>query len=221
MPRALNFTDLQPGLEIDLGPDDNVELREDNVAVLYDTTATALVPIGSNLVLPERFAAEIDNPFSDFIVTLTIEVPMSGNPRCVSLNVLGRRGETVDGAALRSLRISFLLKVACRVATIKLERLPDSTMFGGRSLDGAGNPEFVEAWAASVGREKKKRVTDDDLREIAEHYREALEDGDPAPTVYAARKMFLTRSTAGRWIQRARAAGFLGAAIDRRPGEQT
>ena len=68
---------------------------------------------------------------------------------------------------------------------------------------------------ATAGRPK---VTDELLAEVAEVYRDANSHGS-APTQAVADYFQRPRSTAAKWVQRARAEGFLGPAVERRAGE--
>jgi hypothetical protein len=61
-------------------------------------------------------------------------------------------------------------------------------------------------------------ITDANLNAVAERYREALERGDP-PTQSVARELNVARSTAARWVTKARERGFLGPALQGRAGE--
>ncbi len=60
--------------------------------------------------------------------------------------------------------------------------------------------------------------TEESLRVVAYVYRLAYLASDP-PVVAVAQHFGLPRSTAGRWVQRARAGGFLGSTTSGRAGE--
>lgn len=80
-------------------------------------------------------------------------------------------------------------------------------------------PEAVP-YAAFHGRRTRQanKVTDDELRDVAAVYREALKRGDP-PTLTVAEQLVYSRATAGRRVQAARKLGYLGPAQERRKGE--
>lgn len=61
-------------------------------------------------------------------------------------------------------------------------------------------------------------VTDHQLGEVAQLYRAAIAQGVP-PTQTIADEMHAARSTAARWVGKARERGFLGAALPGRAGE--
>lgn len=90
----------------------------------------------------------------------------------------------------------------------------------GKSLrfrpPGAAERAAIYAEHADGGRKPRRGVpvTDDQLATVAKVYREAMDAGDP-PTLAVAGAYGVARSTAARWIQRARKGGFLGPA---RPG---
>lgn len=80
-------------------------------------------------------------------------------------------------------------------------------------------PEAVP-YAAFHSRRTRQgnKVTDDELRDVAAKYREALKLEKP-PTQYVATELVYSRPTAGRRVQAARKAGYLGPAEERRKGE--
>lgn len=79
----------------------------------------------------------------------------------------------------------------------------------------------VRARAAAVERPSKRRtMTPDLLRQVAEVYRKNLASGD-APTVGVASHFSVAHRTATRWVSEARKAGFLGSVKGPMPGEVT
>jgi hypothetical protein len=73
--------------------------------------------------------------------------------------------------------------------------------------------------AATHARAGRPKITRDLLQEVADVYRRAHERGDP-PTQAVADHFPTPRSTAAKWVQRAREEGFLGKTEERRAGEQ-
>jgi len=68
-------------------------------------------------------------------------------------------------------------------------------------------------------RQHGARVTDDELRKVRDVYRAAHAARKP-PTAEVARELNVSRSTAGRYVQRAREKGFLGPTRPCVAGEQ-
>jgi hypothetical protein len=88
------------------------------------------------------------------------------------------------------------------------------------ALTTAERAEFYEQFATGSRRPRQgSPLTDDNLRQVAELYRVAVERGDP-PTQTVADAMHVARSTAARWVGAARKRGFLGPAVRGRGGEQ-
>ena len=65
---------------------------------------------------------------------------------------------------------------------------------------------------------RRRRVTRELLREVAEVYRRAHEEGRP-PTQSVAEQFHVSHSSAGRWVVEARKVGILGPATGTKPGE--
>jgi hypothetical protein len=108
---------------------------------------------------------------------------------------------------LRDVRWSKLLDAALDYGAVKLERTADGQLVGDLTKPSPGGAD-VRRLKRTGGR---RRLDDDHYREVASTYREALTLGDP-PTKYVATKMNAARSTAGEWVQEARARGLLGPA---------
>jgi hypothetical protein len=104
-----------------------------------------------------------------------------------------------------------------------------------RKLEPPREGEAVEAWVRELPSNERLRfyeqyaegaraprrgspITDENLRQVAEVYRAALERGDP-PTETVANVLNVARSTAARWVSKARERDFLGPAMRGRAGE--
>jgi hypothetical protein len=88
------------------------------------------------------------------------------------------------------------------------------------ALTAAERAEFYEQFAIGARQPRQgSPLTDDNLRQVAELYRVAVEHGAP-PTQTVADQMHVARSTAARWVGAARKRGFLGPAVRGRGGEQ-
>lgn len=79
--------------------------------------------------------------------------------------------------------------------------------------------QFQAAKGAGGRKYSGGRVGDEELRNVARAYRAALVEGKP-PTATVAEELHVSRSTAGRYVQRAREKGFLGPTRPRLAGEQ-
>ena len=150
-----------------------------------------------------RMTVRTTLPRTGVAVTLNVEVDDTGTPHC--------RGLTADGdityAALRELAVQKLMRDALRVrGTFEV-----SGSDGVYRID-PSTPSEVDATFRKPRR--GARVTDDQLREIADLYRQAVEvdyrpHGRLAPTAWVCAKAHITRPTASRWIALARKRGFL------------
>lgn len=196
--------------------------QKHNVQIQVDTSV-GLVRISEHIAIPSRFTARIDDLAFPYILTLQIAAPFVGRPRCVGMQVDPRlESEFVDGAGLRSLRLGKIVDLCCRAASfqIKPTNSPEHVLVSALPVE--LNNAFQEAWQENYGREKRKRgISDDDLREVARLYREALQSDNSASTKFVAHKMNVSRSTAARWVQKARSQGLIGPAIGSKAGEAT
>jgi hypothetical protein len=159
-------------------------------------------------VVPQRFTATTTR--DGIRVELTIEVDDEGVPRCTGLELRQRPGaEPITGEALRNVPVARLMREAIEAAA---------------SADLRPSPKVVTASAASLSatariRARGAAVTDDDLRDVAERYRAAVDRGIRSPTQTVANELGAPRSTVARWVHKARDRGFLGPAVRGRAGE--
>jgi hypothetical protein len=157
---------------------------------------------------------------------LTISVE-DDRPVCDEIRIERRPGEpAVTRATLKDVPISTLLRdsvaVAGRVRFHKAEPgnvlSPDGSVeheYGSEELATAIQSSLLQAYDARQG----VRLTDELLQGVADVYREAHANGQP-PTQAVARQGMVSRSTAGRYVQRARERGFLKPTRQRVAGEQ-
>jgi hypothetical protein len=171
--------------------------------------------------VPERFIATTspDN-LGGLKVRMRIEITRPFRARCTELTILGSSQAAVTAEALRRVSLARLVKEAVAETAAHFEfrgTTPDGTsrfaMFSG-AAEG-----IYEATLASTGRGAS--LTDDDLKEIAEIYRAAIASGSRSPTHDVGERKHVARSTAARWIARARSKGLLGPAIRGRGGERS
>lgn len=179
--------------------------------------ASDMVPLGQDRLVPVRFTVTVDDddPMTPYI-TAIYEV-RNGQPQCREIRIVstddGREIHAGDG---RKLRIQDWMEDALAGTALS---------FGGVEPGGAtrwGHP--VEADHAGsvrqvrlVRRQGRRRVTDELLQEVAEVYRANIERN---PTEAVAARVGKSHRTAGLYIKQAREAGFLGAAIKGKAGEQ-
>lgn len=185
------------------------------------------VVLEPNLVVPQSFTATTQR--DGFEVMLEVVVDDWGDPHCRGVAI--RNGEDVTGETLRRLPVAQLVKEAVAWAAQHewFEQLAEPVpMKGGRSIVGMGARSSMSSdeRASFYGRYAKNArqprrgspLTDENLTEVAELYREAVKRGDP-PTKVICRTWHVERSTASRWVAAARDRGFLGPAKRGRAGE--
>jgi len=148
-------------------------------------------------------------------------------PHCVKLMVrrvdaLGRASrEPVTTDILRSIPIARILARAMEnpFMFFKIGEGPE----GRKRLELPGEAERAKLYARHVEGARQPRrgspITDENLRQVAGLYRAAMERGDP-PTQTVADAMGVPRSTAARWVAKARERDLLGPSLRGRPGEQ-
>lgn len=126
----------------------------------------------------------------------------------------GLRGRLTT-TALRSVLVDQLVQAALakeaeRVGTVEPAPADVEPSLRARAFRLPGDPEDT-FWVAPVPhREGHGRRTPDELAiEAAQHYRAAHAAGSPAPAMAVVKAMHVSRSTAARYIRRAREAGYL------------
>jgi hypothetical protein len=175
--------------------------------------------------VPRTFTAT--GRHQDFTIELEVEVDDRGRPHCRRLAVSATGdGSDVTGDTLRRLPVAKLVGEATTEAALsqKTPRVKDPR---GVTLDSctAGpltsneRSDFYGRFAQGARRPHRgSPVTDENLRQVADLYRAALERGDP-PTKTIGLELHIGRSTAARWVAEARKRGLLGPALRGRAGE--
>jgi hypothetical protein len=209
-------------------------------------TATAdpdakLVPISARFALPARFFARIQPADPDLPACELTVVVEHGRPVCEELRLQRTPGgPPLGGTLLRRVPVADYV----RRATDALGQQILSNAFSGQgpftiTADGATYPLPVKQLedgrvatrvvgltgttdyrAATRAPRERGRVSDDTLRQVAHIYRTAHAQGAP-PTRAVMQQMHVSRTTAGRWVARARQRGYLRPARPRAPGEIT
>ena len=164
-------------------------------------------------VVPQKFT--VSGARADIGVVMTVETDTSGVSRCIALELRELEGgEPVTGGVLRKIPVQEMMREALALVAGEVQ-----SQGGGVTSAGFGSGRAA-GFDENVRRPRRgAAVTDDQLRQVADLYRAALDRGDP-PTQTIADEMHAARSTAARWVAKARAAGFLGAAVRGRAGEE-
>jgi len=209
------------------------------VYVNGDRGDAPLVALGGQYAVPEQFTATItpEDPMLP-ICHLTIVVE-KGRPVCRAITLeVGADGEQIDGGSLRGVRLAEYVKLSIDAVALWVIPAEDPTApvvvnapgwepqqlpsepFGDRHvavrLVGAAYTSAVKA--ALRPPRTTGALTDEKLLEVADVYRRAYNSRQP-PTKAVMEEWHVERSTASRWIKRARNAGHLGPARPRVAGE--
>lgn len=192
-----------------------------------------LVPFLDQYALPERFTATITPPEPELpICHLTIAIE-NGRPVCEELDLQRKPGgHPLSGSLLRLIPMARYLNLAVDhvgrsrrrgegplTVTADGETFPLSSEPAGEghvAFRITGMTRTKQYKAAS--RAPRGQVSDEMLRQVAEAYRTAVARNEP-PTKAVMAQWYASRSTASRWVKRARQEGLLGPAVPRRAGE--
>jgi hypothetical protein len=175
-----------------------------------------LVPLPDGFAVPQHFTAEGET------VCLEVEVGADGNPYCRTLEVRAPEGASVTADSLRRIAVGRLVRQAVAAAARKYTPVEEG---GEPVFQFVSTPpeEAVAVYERDVKSPRRPRrgspITDENLHQVAELYRAALERGDP-PTQTVADQMEVPRSTAARWVAEARKRNLLGPALRGRAGER-
>lgn len=156
-------------------------------------------------VVPRKFTAEFEAEFGR--VTLSVEVDDGGVARCVGLDL---RSDEISGGMLRQVPVAAWMREALERAANVLDRDPLASRERPRT-------SLVLTTGARL-RRRGSPLSDEELQRVAGIYRDAQERGH-APTQSVADQLGAPRSTAARWVGKARARGYLGPAMKGRAGE--
>jgi hypothetical protein len=191
----------------------------DNIIPLPEGGPWEFVRLRDGLAAPQRFIAEMQG------LRLEIEVLDSGQGRVIALEVRAPDAGRIASDDLRRLPISRLTRQAVAGAAqhVKAGKVAPRTLLAAMinksrpqaEADAAFYRQFTDhARSPRQG----SPLTDENLRQVADIYRAADKRGDP-PTQKVADVMHVARSTAARWVGKARKQGFLGPALKGRSGE--
>jgi hypothetical protein len=189
-------------------------LKITSEGITFDTADLFRLSDGA-VLMPRRFVKRIESAEpQEGLAELEIEVDSWGRPRCVALRVTAKSEGAVTGDMLRRLPVARHVERAALQAASVVEVQKD--LRGGITQIGpVSNREQAAEVLESAARRVPRRgspVSDEHLKQVATLYRKALRMQGPkkAPTEAVAMQMHVSRSTAGRWVRKARDAGFLG-----------
>lgn len=166
--------------------------------------------------IPRRIHATAVEEELGLDLDLEIDVGDRGETRCRRVDVRAPDGGDVTGETLRRIPLAHLAGVVLATAAWKVTG--PTTMQTGMAR--SERVEFYERHARGARRPRQGTpIADDTLRQVAGLYRAAYERGDP-PTQTVADEMHVARSTAARWVTRARERELLGPALRGRAGEK-
>lgn len=159
----------------------------------------AFVYVGRELLVPATFTTSIEDTRRGYRVELTIDA-MAPSPVCRTLTMERLDGGPIRRTDLQKVPLATWIDKAISQVAFTLEA-------GAAIFDGAPIP-------------RRRTVDPDHLRRVAAVYRRAMKAKRTDPTKAVAEELDLGRRTAARHVKTARDRGFLGEAIDRRPGEK-
>jgi hypothetical protein len=193
-------------------PTREVEVEEYGHEVTITVEGPTYVQVADGYLLPRDFTARglqiVGEPLR--VDALRVRVGDDGRPACRSLTVSPvDEDAAVTTVLLRRLKMAELLEIACAAAAERFRRDAAGRVVEA-PMSGADMEHFRSDFAARVRRPRRgKPLTDDQLRKVAEVWRDAAARGSRRPTLDVARRLYVARSTAGRWIAEARRRGIL------------
>jgi hypothetical protein len=173
------------------------------------------VPFGEGFALPSQLSTELVQEAPGLVFEIAVR---DGRPRCVAIRST-ETGPPITTTLLKSSRlpaIGRLVREAVAERAVRLVRTVEGEVIG---VLGVSTPDLfstfdertadIEAALADleIG-ERRWRMTDEHLEEVASVYREAYAKGDPTARAIAER-WTTTEQNARRWVSRARGRGFL------------
>lgn len=171
------------------------------------------VDLEEGIQVPERLRAEVSDMGLPAVIEIEVAV-RDGEVACerVALRSI-QGGPPITGQMLRDLPVAQLASVL--MANCALISDLSHAAWGGLDTSrvfvtgGESAPDEVyESVRQLTTPRRRRRVTDELLREVAAAYRENVDTG--APTKAVAEKLTVSHSTAARYVAQARDRGFLG-----------
>lgn len=177
------------------------------------------VRLRDGLAAPQRFIAEMEG------LRLEIEVSNNGQGRVIALEVRAPDEGRIASDKLRRIPIGRLTRQAVAGAAQHVEagnvapRTLLAAMINKSRSQAEADASFYRRYTDDARHPRQgSPLTDENLRQVASIYRAATKRGDP-PTQTVADSLKVARSTAARWVGKARERGFLGPALRGQAGE--
>ncbi len=177
-------------------------------------------------VLPATFQLEMQRENGTPDLFLNFEV-RDGVPQCRRAELRStEEGREVLSSDLRGVRLEDLLELAVVQAAIAVVGPEEGRPVGALRMittqeerrQTLSQTRTIRRGARRRVTEARRRVTEDLLREVAQVYRDNI---DSNPTAAVQRHTGRAHRTAALYVQQAREAGFLGASIRGKAGEQS
>jgi hypothetical protein len=154
--------------------------------------------ISPDTVVPSHFKAIITMAVPQMLVTMEVAVVAPEmRPRVIELSMRANTMTPITTTVLRQVLVDQLLKEAMSKAIIPASEAPE--------------PDPRALGAATTAHERALASAEQDARQAARIYSEAVASGSGAPAVAVANTMNRSRSQAARYIRRARELGLLPA----------
>lgn len=169
--------------------------------------------------VPAAFQMEVcsDNGTPDLVLSFEVR---DGVPQCRRAELRSTEdGREVLSSDLRGVKLEDLLELAVLQVAMSLtvEHQEGGVVSHMTPITTEVEARETLTQIRSARREGRRRVTDDLLRDVARIYRENV---DSNPTAAVADHTGRRHRTAALYVQQAREAGFLGASIPGKAGEQ-
>jgi len=171
---------------------------------------------------PEMFTAGFPKEPLQVLIEVVLD---DDGPKCVAISCLDHKAPPLTSQRRFPLRA--MVNAAVRAATFELVDVPVDQVDPDRKNkdlvpDERGHVRVYAPAFTEQGEARSKNAPGQgdaaQLEHVAAVYRRAVAAGMP-PSAAIATEFGITRSTARKWVQRARARGLLGPALGRRVGE--
>lgn len=182
--------------------------------------------------LPTWFDVHLSHPDWPTEAVLSVAVSEDTGPVATGLRAAGRSSSAtyrdVQESISATAEVGRVLGRAAALMANTLNQIRVARAFGDEGMQ--LTPERLSEVLQKVGDltmsytqprvqpQRRRRITRELLREVANVYRKAHSEGEP-PTAAVAQHFTIAYSTAARWVGEARKAGELGPATGPTPGE--
>lgn len=169
---------------------------------------TGIIRTGPDTAVPKRFVAVVALERPLLTVRMDVLVDQAGTrPRLVELHLQTDIRASITTSTLRQVLIDQLLQAVMEEATLRVVAQPE---VHPHAFGVVGEPEN-QGWVSPPPRPHGRghNTPDDQVREAARIYSEAVTRGSRAPGVAVAEAMGYSRAQVARYIRRARELGLL------------